>query len=275
MSSAPTCSNCGQPLCGAWCHACGQQVLGPAQRGLGSLLGEFWVQLSSLESRWWRSFAVLMFQPGRLSADWLAGRRKRWLSPLSLFLLCNLLYFLAGGLSDFNLSLDNQLCLQPYSAWIRPWIDAALGAEAFRCDAPHGPAFAALSAAYAGHATDVAKSLIILHVPLLALPLWLANRGRPWFYAEHLGVALHLFAVLLLYSMVLLPALSLVLPVGSAWFVAALQMPLLLHWLVSLRASYGWSWPRAAALVPILFVTLLAGHLLYRGLQFGVSWWLV
>lgn len=270
--ASTTCPNCGAALAGRWCHQCGQAALTPAQRGLVGLLGEFWTQLSSLESRWWRSLALLLARPGQLSADWLAGRRRRWLSPLSLFLLCNLLYFLVGGLSDFNLSLPDQACLQPYSSWIQPWIAAALSPLPLDCARLSDPAFLALSATYAGHATDVAKSLIVVHVPVLALPLWLANRSRPWFFAEHLGVALHLFAVLLLYTIVLLPVLLSWLPERASWLVLVAQMPLLAHWALALCRAYSWPIWRSAGMVVLVLAALLPAHFGYRALQFLVSW---
>lgn len=189
-----------------------------------------------------------------------------------MFLLCNLLYFLIGGLSDFNLSLGDQACLQPYSPWIRPWIAAALAPQPLDCARLSDPAFLALSASYSSHATDVAKSLIIVHVPVLALPLWLSNRTRSWFYAEHLGVAFHLFAVLLLTTIVLLPIVLSWLPETAAWLLLVAHLPLLAHWALLLQRAYGWSLWRSAGMVLLLLAALLPAHLGYRALQFLVSW---
>ncbi|MBK7146967.1 MAG: DUF3667 domain-containing protein [Xanthomonadales bacterium] len=50
---------------------------------------------TSLDSRFWRSMRALVLQPGRLSAEYLAGRRQTCMPPITVFLLVNLPFFLA------------------------------------------------------------------------------------------------------------------------------------------------------------------------------------
>ena len=46
---------------------------------------------TDLDGRFWRSLRALMLQPGRLSRDYLDGRRRHWMTPGGLFLLANVL----------------------------------------------------------------------------------------------------------------------------------------------------------------------------------------
>ncbi|MDR6990673.1 DUF3667 domain-containing protein [Luteimonas sp. 3794] len=103
------CPNCGAPLYGAYCAACGQPRLRDADRRFMHLLRQVFGALTNLDNRVWRSFRALFFRPGLLSADYIAGRRARWLPPISLFVIANLLFFLAPPLSDFTLPFDDQV----------------------------------------------------------------------------------------------------------------------------------------------------------------------
>ena len=46
------------------------------------------------------SLRALLTKPGFLTEEFLAGRRARWLSPLRLYLICSVVYFLSGPLIE-------------------------------------------------------------------------------------------------------------------------------------------------------------------------------
>src|SRR4249919_3455249 len=103
------CRNCGAQMAGAYCHDCGQKRLGSGDRGLGHLLGEAFHQVTDVDGRLLRSLRLLLFSPGTLSREYLDDRRARYSSPISLFLLANVLYFFAPALTDFNLPFADQV----------------------------------------------------------------------------------------------------------------------------------------------------------------------
>ena len=70
---------------------------------MAHLLGEAFEALTDFDGRLWRSMRAVLLQPGRIGRDWFDGRRARWVSPIRLFLLANLLYFFAPGLTDLSL----------------------------------------------------------------------------------------------------------------------------------------------------------------------------
>ena len=93
------CLNCGTPLAGAWCHACGQEG-GPPHRSLLHLGTELVETLTHADSRFWRSMRGLVLDPARLTNDYLAGRRAREIPPLRLFLVMLFLLFGIGSLTQ-------------------------------------------------------------------------------------------------------------------------------------------------------------------------------
>lgn len=282
IQDSELCANCGNSLQGEWCHVCGQKRLEPGARSLSHLLLDWWQQLSSLEGRWWQSFRDLVLRPGALSSAYLKGQRKRYLAPLTLFLLINLLYFVRAPMTDFNLSLLDQACLQPWSAMALAQVNHQIAPETLVCDAPlrdsELPRWANLSARYQDIADDVSSSTVIAHVPVIALFLSLLAGWRRWYYAEHVIVALHLFAFFLLYAVAILPpALWLAdsVPPLAQYGVqlrVLLLLLLLMHWTLAVRKVYGLGVLRTLLAPPLLFLALGISHFAYRYVQFWVVW---
>lgn len=112
------CRNCAAALSGEWCSACGERRWRASDRSLGALAHEAFSALTDWDGRILGSLRALLLSPGRLSADWIDGRRRRWLGPMALFLLANVACFLAAPMTDFDLSLRDQVDLQPHRALV-------------------------------------------------------------------------------------------------------------------------------------------------------------
>ncbi|MFY2765296.1 DUF3667 domain-containing protein [Arenimonas sp. MALMAid1274] len=261
---------------------------------MGHLLGQFFASATDLDGRFWRSLRALLFQPGRLSRDYLDGRRKHWMAPTTLFLLANLLYFvLPTGISDFNLPLTDQMHGQPHSALTAGWVEQRIAQrnaeqrqrwarlpEASRPERSPPYLIANYAREYDAESANVGKALIVVHIPFLAVGLWAVYFRQRRYFAEHLVVATHQFTFLLLFlQLVLLPGgyvydwLGLqgtgVLPLGVAVGTAAL---IVLHFSFGLRRAYDSPWWLALLVpVPLLVLMLLASVYLYRTLQFVIT----
>lgn len=83
-TSERTCLNCGTPLVGTYCHACGQR--GHVHRTLGSLGHDLLHGLLHFEGKIWRTLPLLAWRPGDLTRRYISGERARFVSPLALFL---------------------------------------------------------------------------------------------------------------------------------------------------------------------------------------------
>jgi hypothetical protein len=92
------CANCGTPLQGPWCHACGQSGE-DFHRSIFRLCGEALEGLLHMDGRLWRTLPDLMLRPGRLTRAYLEGHRAPQIPPLRLFLVVLLMIFLVGGLT--------------------------------------------------------------------------------------------------------------------------------------------------------------------------------
>lgn len=274
--TALKCRNCEAGLGPAdrYCPACGQSVAAGSNRSLAHLLSVSLSEVASLDSRLWRSLRLLFTRPGFLSREYRVGRRRRYLSPVALFLLANLLFFIAPPLSDFQLSLVEQIELQPYRAWIAPWVEGYL--------AQTSRSFDELARAYQLRVVELSKLMVIVHVPLIAVGTLLMSADKRLYLADHLVLGLHYVAFVLIYLIstatlfgllyLLAPAAISALGDRTPLIVIGLQ---LIYVPFMLRTGLGFSWPRAVLSTPLFAAILVAAHLGYRWLQFVVTFALV
>ncbi|MCA1863765.1 DUF3667 domain-containing protein [Janthinobacterium lividum] len=90
--SSSTCHNCNTDAPGNFCSACGQTTTlhMPSAR---EFLHEFVAHYVALEGKLWRTLALLLFRPGTLSNEYIAGRRVRYVEPLRVYLTFSILFF--------------------------------------------------------------------------------------------------------------------------------------------------------------------------------------
>jgi uncharacterized protein DUF3667 len=102
------CHSCSTALIGAFCHHCGQRE-SDEWKSFGSIVQQFWNELVSFDYKTARSVAALL-RPGYLAAEFIAGRRRRYLSPLKLYFLTAALFFIiAPRVMDFT--FERQIAL--------------------------------------------------------------------------------------------------------------------------------------------------------------------
>ncbi|WP_347091043.1 DUF3667 domain-containing protein [Sphingomonas parapaucimobilis] len=101
---ARACLNCGTALVGHYCHACGQSS--HIHRTLGAWWHDFSHGVLHIEGQVWRTMAMLVTRPGELTRRYIAGERRRFLSPLALYLFSVFLLYIAysalGGFATFH-----------------------------------------------------------------------------------------------------------------------------------------------------------------------------
>lgn len=92
------CRNCGTPLLGPHCYACGQPVKGLV-RPLGSLFGDLLDSVFNIDTRVLRTLPPLFARPGFLTTEYFAGRQVRYVTPVRLFFFLAILAFFVAQLT--------------------------------------------------------------------------------------------------------------------------------------------------------------------------------
>jgi len=78
------CLNCGTPLTGPYCSACGQKA--HVHRSVRGFLQDFVQGLFNFEGKIWRTLPMLAWHPGQMTRRYIAGERANFISPVALYL---------------------------------------------------------------------------------------------------------------------------------------------------------------------------------------------
>lgn len=87
------CSDCGAETGGNFCANCGQPT--HVHRSLLHLGEELMHGVMHFDARIWRTLPLLWLNPGRLTREWVEGKRTRYVSPLAMFLFTLFVMFFA------------------------------------------------------------------------------------------------------------------------------------------------------------------------------------
>lgn len=251
------CLNCGEPFATPrprFCPGCGQETnLRPPR--IGEFLQQFGGAYFATEGALWRTLKLLLFKPGELTRQYLAGRRKHYVLPLRLYLTISLaVLLLLRAVATVSLGAPEGVVLTPVEAR-NVQLDLGLGRAGlkegvfFCTDLPAwlcqriqrridvDPKLFKREIEQLGErfVANLGGAMFVL-LPGFALWLQLAYRNRRLRYTEHLVFALHVhsfwFAMLAL-NLVALPWISAL----AAWAVPV-------YTLLAMRRVYGGRWGR-------------------------------
>ena len=274
-----TCVTCGATLSGKYCAACGEKQPGPDDYAFGHFFDGVIEAFTHADGKIFQSLRLLLTQPGRLTAEFIAGRRKPYLKPLALFLVANTVFFLALPLIGWD-TLTTPLARHLHNQFYSPLVRAV-----FERRFPAGRTVPAeFVREFDTHGALLAKSLVIAMVPLFALVLWAVFARARRRYLEHVVFALHFYAFWLFFlvaSLGLTTGVVRLLAAGGAKpsdnaiddVVSLVGLALLTLYLFhAVRTVHGGSRPATLARALVLAVSVGAIMLVYRGFLFLVTY---
>jgi hypothetical protein len=256
------CHNCDAAVSGNFCASCGQETVlhvASAREFLHEFIGHY----VALEGKLWKTLALLLFRPGRLTAEYIGGRRARYVQPLRIYLTFSILFFALLRYSAHDVNLGASHGAQPPAASSAA---VAVDADASRFKTDIGqldPAWeqrmrqiwdlpeSEKASLFQSAVFSYVPYAVFGMMPLFALYLKLLYLGSGRRYGEHLLFALHANA----FAFVMF-GLLLVTPWN--WLVTACFLWLVLYLPVAMRRVYGGGWWGTGA----RWVVLMAVHLL-------------
>jgi hypothetical protein len=225
------CRNCSTALAGPYCAQCGQHAHESA-RSVHVLFHDAWHLLTHLDGRLWSTLALLLFKPGRLTHEYFADRRARYIPPFRLYFIISVAFFALASvtttLSNFTVAkhpmttaaraeLDSELEQPDVPVAVRSTVDEITTARAMT---PQLAAQLCGHLAFGWHRvdarlqsvcvrqlTDQGKSMMhafaglvpkmmFVFLPLMALIMRPLYHSPARFYVEHLVFFLHLQSAL-------------------------------------------------------------------------------
>jgi hypothetical protein len=251
---SPQCLNCGQPFGEPhpnFCPACGQEsrLRPPTLREFAQQFGGAYL---ATEGALWRTLVALLLHPGRLTLEYLAGRRKRYVLPLRLYLTISLVVLLLMRLAttvNVNVEPPLQLPAEPRQISLRlgggeagvrdgkffcrdlpDWFCRRLQRRLDVDDKAWVQQLQQLPERIVG---DLGSAMFLL-LPAFAALLKLVYLNRRLRFTEHLVFALHLHAFWFL-------ALGLMLS-GIGWLMALAMLAMPVYAALAARRVYGGRW---------------------------------
>jgi Protein of unknown function (DUF3667) len=266
------CLNCGAPAPGKYCTECGQETAGEP-RTVAQYLNGLTIQYATRQGKVWQTLSKLFFAPGALTADYIAGKRARYLRPLQLYLIASLIVFGAVQFFGLNLGLrlygDQGVHLLRSS---RPSTNDGHGAGTGltpvqiildHIDTPAVRHFGAMSpeerfAFLRARRAQYVSYFVLFLVPIYALAIGLFYRDRRRRYAEHLIFGLHCQSFLLFALLLEAKLPAIVADALSFWVIAYFTM--------ALKRVYSGTWVetlgRSAAILMLYFGIFFFANLL-------------
>jgi hypothetical protein len=99
------CQNCGAELIGPHCAQCGQAAV-DYRRSFRHVIVDVLDSFLNWDSKFFATIGLLIVKPWRLTNEFLAGKRVRYLHPLRLYLLASILFFFAVNYGAKGLRLE-------------------------------------------------------------------------------------------------------------------------------------------------------------------------
>ena len=258
------CHNCGAAVSYHYCALCGQETKLHVPSA-AEFIHEFVGHYIALEGKLWTTVRKLMLRPGFLTAEYIAGRRARYVQPLRVYLTFSILFFfvlkLAGtpvGKVDEAAAIDEPTITVTQADPAKPELGSSILRALPNTLQDKIKAFNARPADEQSKMLGVAFFAYVPYamfflMPLFAAYLKLLYLGSGRRYGEHLLFALHAngFA----FAMFSLVFLVSYLEIGLLNF--AMAMWLIAYLPIAMRRVYGGS----RRMTALRWVVLAALHL--------------
>jgi Protein of unknown function (DUF3667) len=192
------CTNCGDPRVDVFCARCGEKQPNHHDLAIGHFVHEVVHELIHLDSKLFRTMRDLVLQPGKLTAEYFAGRKKRYIAPIRLFLTLWALTFIAYSSykSVAIFSLDGLMALDP-----KQQLQQAFEKAAAKRKMPVAELQTRIEARWQKNMSLVSLLSIVSLAVLLKL---LYIRHRRWL-TEHLVFSTHFMCFMYVMSLLLWP----------------------------------------------------------------------
>ena len=265
------CLNCGAALHGSFCSACGQRSV-PPDPSVAEVAGDAWQELSGYDGRIAATIRGLL-RPGYLTREYVAGRRARYLSPVRLYLIASVIYFVAASSTPPSMSTRSGEVSAPGGLQIGVTRStngdelsaeerAQLLASADKAPAVFRPLLRAVASdpiGFRARVLTIMPRVFFALLPVFAMIVALFYRGRRFPTSLVFAVHLHAFAFIVF---TLSEAAKLT---GSIGFEVAVSGVMTVGFaayaLLALRAVFGGGWPATVVKAAAIGVVYLIASL--------------
>ena len=192
------CKNCGDLFTGNFCNQCGEKDYKEQDKTVNHFINEAFHFITHFDGKFLSTFRLIFLKPGLLAIDYCSGIRKKYFSPLSMFLMGVVIYLLAPAFTGLNVPLQ-QHKQEVYYPVVKPLIKQKLANKKIT--------FEQLAEKYDHKSPAFAKVLLLIIIPLSALSISLLFFRDKKHFFDNLVIAAELNTFFLYFEFLLLPLL--------------------------------------------------------------------
>lgn len=263
--SVKNCPSCQTEMLGKFCYNCGEKKPEKKDLSLKSFITNAIDSFTHFDGKFFISLKYLLFFPGKLTSEFLNGRRIRLMKPVQLYLVISIVFFIF--LKNFDLfysPLSYTLHQQnEYSFRVKAQAEAKAAKLKVTNDE--------LINIFDNQASDNAKLFVFLWIPLVSSVLYLLFFKSYRQYVPHLIFSTHFFTfflvIFLLYTqIVIMPVIKFRywFDANRGWLWGIMQFAVFVYLLLALKRVYGQKWIWTILKSLILFTCLIGISIYYR-----------
>ena len=198
MSEVTICKNCGFTFTGNYCSNCGEKIYHAHDKSLHHILHEAVHFITHFDGAFFKTLRSVFIHPGLVSSEYVTGIRKKYFKPVSLYLLCVVVYLLFPFFRGLN--MEFYAYTNKNSEYQRITMPVAKQKAINR-----NLSFEVLAKKYDEKSAKVSKILLLLYLPLTALVLFgLYFKQRKYFF-DHFILSAELNSFLVAFGFLILP----------------------------------------------------------------------
>lgn len=195
------CKNCGTEFSGNYCNQCGEKVYTDHDKTVQHFIHEAIHFITHFDGKFISSLRLIFFKPGLLAFDYCTGIRKKYFSPLSIFLLGVVIYLLMPSFSGLNVPF-HQHKKESYYPIIKPLIEKKLENKKITSGQ--------FAEKYDRTSPKFAKILLLILIPLNGLVIGLLFFRHKKHFFDHLVLSAELNTFFLYFGFLLIPLIYII-----------------------------------------------------------------
>lgn len=233
------CINCNTKLAGQYCYFCGERTVADNDFTIKKLLEQTVDVFTHIDSKIFTTLKFLLFKPGKLSENYVAGLRKPFMKPFQIFVLINILFFLVLSNVDIfripSSDLFDEINLRGYN------ISKIIEQKIIETNKTKNE----IALIYDLKSALVAKTYVIILIPFLSIVFALLFIHKKLQIGKHIVFSAHLFSFLIL-VIILWLSIIMFLPQIHLDNIYLIKIPLLIIWVlymaIAIKQFYKSSW---------------------------------
>ena len=226
------CKNCNTKFEGNYCTSCGEKVIKEGDFALTKIFSQALDSITHLDSKLFKTLKLLFFYPGKLSIQFIEGIRVPYMKPFQIFIISNIIFFIIYSNDDL-FRIPSVLFFQENFEGLK------ILEKVTAISNKTGLSQSDIAKLYDNASNNLAKSLLVFLIPLIALIGKFLHYRQKIEFGKHLIFSTHFLTFVL--SFFVVSSLFFTLIPDSyniRWLLLPIVLILFLYYAIALKNFY-------------------------------------